>query len=96
MEAQGIAVLIAGVLAPLLVQLVRKLAGPVTSNDLVAQAVSLLISILLAAAALALTGELAADGTLLGAFTAVFTISTVIYKQFQGTFDQVLDFKNGA
>lgn len=85
---------VVGVVAPALVQIVRRVTGSVSLNDLVAQAITLAVSFALAVLVDAADGGVQIDGDLVSYVTAVFGVATLVYKQFQAYFDELLPGKS--
>ena len=82
MGAQAFAVFVAGLVAPFVIQVIKNYFG---QNDKGALWLAFGVSVVIAVVALLVTGELpsVADPTQLGAaIGVVFSIATVVYKQF--------------
>jgi small-conductance mechanosensitive channel len=92
---QQLALALAGVVAPFLIQLLRKYLGEHALKDWVAQAIVLAVSIVLALFAGLGTGELSDAKDVLGAVSMVFAVATVVYKSIlQDRLDDILNKKN--
>lgn len=85
MDWQIAATVLVGLIAPFLVQILRKWFAV---EDTAAQAVTLLVSFVLAVLIGVSTGDLEWNGDLAATMTVVFTIATFIYKAFQEQFDE--------
>jgi hypothetical protein len=77
--AEGSATLIAGVIAPMLAQLVKKLFGASGHGAL---AVTVVVAALVAIGAMYVAGEIHSVGDVVKQITAVFGIATIVYKMF--------------
>jgi len=77
--AEGSALLIAGVVAPILAQFVKRMFG---ASSLAALAVTLVVATLVALAGMYVAGQIHSAGDVLKQIMAVFGIATLIYKLF--------------
>ena len=84
------ATVLVGIVAPFLVQLIRKYLH--VENTL-AQIVTLAVSFVLAVLVGVTSGELTWNGDLVEVMTIVFTIATFVYKKFQEFFDEKFEIK---
>ena len=87
---QTVAVVLVGIVAPALVQIIRKYLHV---EDTLAQILTLAVSFALAVLVGAVTGELEWNGDLVGTMTMVFTIATFMYKKLQEQFDEKFQIK---
>lgn len=92
MDWQTIATVLAGLVLPVLVQVLRRLLDGDGDklNDWRAQVLVMVVSIALAAGIGLASGELSWDGDMLAAVTTMFTIASFLYKLFQEKLDGLL------
>jgi predicted membrane-bound mannosyltransferase len=92
---QQLALTLAGIVAPFIVQLIRKYFGVHALKDWVAQAIVLVVSVVLAVIAGLITGELETATDVISAAGQVFAVATLVYKSIlQNRLDGVLQKEN--
>ena len=75
-----LALTLAGMVTPLIVQFIRKYLGEAALKDWVAQAIVLAVALVLAVIAGLITTELETAKDVLGAASMVFAVATIVYK----------------
>lgn len=86
---EALLLVLAGIVTPLLVQLVKRVTGQTTMNTFLSQLIVLVVSLGMTVLVGVATGELAWDGDLAVTAGAVMSVATIVYKNFQDQFDKL-------
>lgn len=86
---EALLLVLAGIVTPLLVQLVKRVTGQTTMNTFLSQLIVLIVSLGMTVLVGVATGELVWDGDLAVTAGAVMSVATIVYKNFQDQFDKL-------